>query len=183
MTADPARRTRRMILLAFVLALSFTVYHAVRMFSTAIYWQQHRDEPIHRWMTIGFIGHCYHVSIRGLIASTFVTSWGVFPVQALGDIGAGLQSVAVSGLVARILTATDRVNVGQSAVMTVQGVGASLNPAAGELIAHGLGFDISFLILGVFSLVSVALWIAAAEIMKPACAGRPGRKTPELAAA
>jgi len=38
---------------------------------------------------------------------------GVFPVQALDGIGAGLQSVAVPGLVARILNGTGRVNVGQ----------------------------------------------------------------------
>ena len=59
--------------------------------------------------------------IRGLIAAHLITDWGVYPVQMLDGVGAGLQSVAVPGLVARILNGTGRVNVGQGAVMTVQG--------------------------------------------------------------
>lgn len=58
--------------------------------------------------------------IRGLIAAHFVGEWGVYPVQMLDGVGAGLQSVAVPGLVARILNGTERVNVGQGALMTVQ---------------------------------------------------------------
>ena len=48
-------------------------------------------------------------------------SWGVWPVQALNGIGAGLQSVAVPALVARPMQGTGRVNVAQGALMTVQG--------------------------------------------------------------
>lgn len=69
------------------------------------------------------------LSIRGLVAASLITGWGVWRVQALGGIGAGLQSVAVPGLVARLLNGTGRVNVGQGAVTTVQGVGAALSPA------------------------------------------------------
>ena len=78
-------------------------------------------------MLITFIA----LPLRGLIASSVITWWGVFPVQILDGIGAGLQSVAVPGLVARVLDGTGRVNVGQGAVMTVQGLGASLSPAFG----------------------------------------------------
>src|SRR3984957_10856904 len=59
--------------------------------------------------------------IRGLVAAYLIKSWGVFPVQILDGVGAGLQSVAVPGLVARILNGTGRINVGQGAVMTAQG--------------------------------------------------------------
>jgi hypothetical protein len=52
--------------------------------------------------------------IRGLVAASVIHGWGVFPVQALDGVGAGLRSVAVPGLVARILNGTGRVNVGQS---------------------------------------------------------------------
>ena len=79
--------------------------------------------------------------IRGLIAAHFINHWGVYPVQMLDGIGAGLQSVAVPGLVARILNGTGRVNVGQGAVMTVQGLGASLSPAIGGWIAQELGYS------------------------------------------
>ena len=40
-----------------------------------------------------------------------------------------------------------------------------------------------FVILGSFASVSVGLWLAFASLLKPACAGRPGRATPKLAVA
>ena len=111
--------------------------------------------------------------LRGLIAAHFIGQWGVYPVQMLDGVGAGLQSVAVPGLVARILNGTGRVNVGQGAVMTVQGLGASLSPAIGGWIAQGLGYSAMFMILGGFALGSIALWIGFSAILKPACAGQP----------
>ncbi|WP_255601903.1 MFS transporter [Glacieibacterium megasporae] len=107
--------------------------------------------------------------LRGFLAGTFIENWGVWPVQALDGIGAGLQSVAVPGLVACLLAGTGRVNVGQGAVMTVQGLGASLSPAIGGWIAQGLGYHIAFYILGSFALASLALWIVFARTIKGAC--------------
>ncbi len=109
--------------------------------------------------------------LRGVLASSFIEHWGVWPVQALDGIGAGLQSVAVPGLVACLLSGTGRVNVGQGAVMTVQGVGASLSPAIGGWLAQELGYHVAFFILGSFALVSVALWVGFAATLRPACAG------------
>lgn len=120
--------------------------------------------------------------IRGLLAANMIDSWGVYPVQALDGIGAGLQSVAVPGLVARILDGTGRVNVGQGAVMTVQGLGASLSPAIGGWMAQSLGYSPTFLVLGGFALASIALWLGFAGIVKPACAGAPNRSIPDAAA-
>jgi MFS family permease len=110
--------------------------------------------------------------IRGVIAASVIEPWGVFPVQALDGIGAGLQSVAVPGLVARILNGTGRVNVGQGAVMTMQGLGAALSPAIGGWIAQQLGFPAAFLILGGIALGSIAIWLGFASVLKPACAGK-----------
>ena len=121
--------------------------------------------------------------IRGLVAASVIQDWGVWPVQALDGIGAGLQSVAVPGLVARILSGTGRVNVGQGAVMTVQGLGASLSPAIGGAIAQAIGFRPAFLILGSFALGSLALWLLAAPILRPACAGPEDDCDPEAAPA
>ena len=108
--------------------------------------------------------------IRGLVAASVIHGWGVYPVQALDGIGAGLQSVAVPGLVARILNGTGRVNIGQGAVMTMQGIGASLSPALGGFIAEYLGYRAAFLILGSFAIGSVILWLTFAATLKPACA-------------
>lgn len=109
--------------------------------------------------------------LRGALAGTFIEHWGVWPVQALDGIGAGLQSVAVPGLVACLLDGTGRVNVGQGAVMTVQGVGASLSPAIGGWLAQALGYRVAFYVLGSFALASLALWIGFAAVLRPACAG------------
>lgn len=106
--------------------------------------------------------------VRGVIAAWLLNRWGVYPVQILDGIGAGLQGVAVPGLVARVLDGTGRINAGQGAVMAIQGVGASLSPAIGGWIAQDLGYGPMFLILGAFAAVSVALWIVFAPLLKPA---------------
>jgi hypothetical protein len=116
--------------------------------------------------------------IRGLIAANLIQGWGVFPVQALDGIGAGLQSVAVPGLVARILSGTGRVNAGQGALMTVQGLGAALSPAIGAAIAEHVGYHVAFLSLGGFALGSLALWLIFAPLLKPACATPEGDHMP-----
>jgi MFS family permease len=107
--------------------------------------------------------------IRGLVAASVIAGWGVYPVQILDGVGAGLQSVAVPGLVARILNGTGRVNVGQGAVMTVQGVGAALSPALGGALAQAVGYRIAFVILGAFALGSLALWVTFRSVVRPAC--------------
>ena len=110
--------------------------------------------------------------IRGVVAACWIEEWGVFPVQLLDGIGAGLQSVAVPGLVARILNGTGRVNVGQGAVMTAQGIGAALSPALGGWIAERLGYPVSFLVLGALALGSLAIWLTCAPFLRKAC-GNP----------
>jgi MFS family permease len=93
---------------------------------------------------------------------------GVFPVQILDGIGAGLQSVAVPGMVAYVMNRTGRVNLGQGVVMTMQGVGAALSPALGGWAAQLGGYRFAFLLLGLFSLIALALWIAFARMLKGA---------------
>ena len=116
--------------------------------------------------------------LRGLLAASLITPWGVWPVQALDGVGAGLQSVAAPGLVARIMDGTGRVNAAQGAVMTVQGLGAALSPALGGWIAQAFGYRAAFSLLGAFALISVGLWLGFAYLLKPACAQPPaGRRT------
>lgn len=106
--------------------------------------------------------------VRGIIAASFISRWGVYPVQILDGVGAGLQSVAVPGLVARILNGTGRVNVGQGTVAGVQALGAALSPVLGGAIAQRLGYPASFLILGSLSAVSILLWFVNAKVLKEA---------------
>jgi MFS family permease len=108
--------------------------------------------------------------VRGLIAAHMINHTGLYPVQILDGVGAGLQSVAVPGLVAHILNGTGRVNIGQGAVMTVQGLGASFSPAIGGWIAQGIGYSSTFVLLGSFALVSILLWLIFSTTLKAACA-------------
>lgn len=167
--ADPASFVAMTIVIAQgVMILTSLV--AMRMAEREGYWLV---------LLISFVA----LPIRGVIAAWLLNKWGVYPVQILDGIGAGLQSVAVPGLVARILDGTGRVNAGQGAVMTVQGIGASISPAIGGWIAQEMGYGPMFLILGSFAAVSVGLWLAFASLLKPACAGTPANQTPDLAAA
>jgi MFS family permease len=104
--------------------------------------------------------------IRGVVAASCIEEWGVFPVQALDGIGAGLQSVAVPALVARILNGTGRVNVGQGAVMTMQAIGAALSPALGGWIAERLGYPVAFLTLGAIATGAMAIWLFCAPLLR-----------------
>lgn len=106
--------------------------------------------------------------LRGLIAGSFIQHWGVWPVQILDGVGAGLQSVAVPGLVARLLNGTGRINIGQGVVMTAQGIGASLSPALGGWLAEGLGYSVAFYTLGCFAIVSLGLWVVSASTIRSA---------------
>ena len=51
-----------LVVLAFVLVVSFTGLFAVRTVRRAIYWHYHQDEPIRPWMSLGYIAHSYRVS-------------------------------------------------------------------------------------------------------------------------
>ena len=121
--------------------------------------------------------------VRGLLASHLLVPWGVYPVQILDGVGDGLQTVAVPGLVARILNGTGCVNVGQGAIMTVQGLGAALSPGLGGWVAQLLGYEAAFIVLGCFALVSICLWLGFGSLLKPACFGSSAKSENSLAEA
>ena len=64
--------------------------------------------------------------------------------------------------------------------MTAQGLGASLSPLLGGLIAQHLGFQSVFLLLGGLSLGSLIIWSAFAPMLRRAghpAPDRPGAGT------
>jgi MFS family permease len=154
---------------ASFVAITIVVAQSVMIVVSLVAMRMAEKEGLWLVMLISFLA----LPIRGLTAAFLIGWWGVYPVQILDGIGAGLQSVAVPGLVARMLNGTGRINVGQGAVMTVQGLGASLSPAIGGWIAQEIGYSAMFMILGSFALGSVTLWIGFASILKPACAALP----------
>ena len=40
---------------------AFTLFYVVRAFNKAVYWSQHKYDPIEGWMNIGLVAHLYHV--------------------------------------------------------------------------------------------------------------------------
>jgi MFS family permease len=152
---DPSAFTAQTIVVA-QLAMVFAAYFANRLIQRVGYWGV---------ILITFLA----LPLRGLVAALLISAWGVWPVQALDGIGAGLQSVAVPALIVRLLQGTGRVNVGQGVVMTVQGVGAALSPALGGVLAQHFGYAASFLVLGAVSMGSLALWLLFGTSLKKAC--------------
>ncbi|KWE73684.1 MFS transporter [Burkholderia ubonensis] len=110
--------------------------------------------------------------VRGVLAAVLMNEAGVWPVQVLDGIGAGLQSVVVPALVVRLLHGSGRVNVGQGAVATVQGIGAALSPALGGVLAQHFGYPAAFVVLGAVSTGSLALWLGHARSLSEVC-GKP----------
>ena len=104
--------------------------------------------------------------VRALIASYVISSWGVIPVQVLDGVGAGILSVAVPGLVARILDGTGHINVGQGAVIAAQGLGGALSPVLGGFAAQTFGFSAAFAMLGGLSVGSLIIWLCCASMLR-----------------
>ncbi|WP_321812467.1 MFS transporter [Burkholderia sp. BCC1985] len=111
--------------------------------------------------------------VRGVLAAMLMSEAGVWPVQVLDGIGAGLQSVVVPALVVRLLHGSGRVNVGQGAVATAQGIGAALSPALGGVLAQHFGYPTAFVVLGAVSTGSLVLWLGHARSLSGVC-GKPG---------
>nr|WP_210345415.1 MFS transporter [Jiella flava] len=124
-----------------------------------------------------FLAALIALPLRGLIAGTWGSLYSVVPVQMLDGVGAGLQGVAVPGMVALIMRGTGRVNVSLGAVATVQGIGASLSPALGGYIATAYGFPTAFLSLGAIAVPAVVMWLAFGPMMRPALAAERERET------
>ncbi len=110
--------------------------------------------------------------VRGALAAVLMSEAGVWPVQMLDGIGAGLQSVVVPALVVRLLHGSGRVNAGQGAVATAQGIGAALSPALGGVLAQHFGYPAAFVVLGAVSTGSLALWLGHARALSSVC-GKP----------
>lgn len=102
--------------------------------------------------------------IRGAIAGIFPSFAFVFPVQFLDGVGAGLIGIATPIAAERILSGTGRFNVGLAAVMTVQGIGASLsNVVAGWLTDFG-GYGLAYWVHGC---VALALFVLGRHDIAP----------------
>jgi fucose permease len=99
--------------------------------------------------------------LRGAVAALWPSPWAVIPVQVLDGVGAGLLGVALPGLVERSMRGSGHVNAGLGAVMTIQGIGASLSPALGGWVAHRFGYGTAFGLLGAASASALVVFVLA----------------------
>ena len=104
---------------------------------------------------------------RGLLAAILPPQWGILPVQMLDGVGAGLLGVATPGLAAQIMAGTGRYNAGLGAIMTMQGVGASLSPTLGGWVAQKLSFATAFGVLGAIAAVAIPIFLFSAVPSRP----------------
>lgn len=105
--------------------------------------------------------------VRGLIAGSFTGFASIYPVQILDGVGAGLIGIATPIAAERILSGTGRFNVGLAAVMTIQGIGASLsNIVAGWLTNMG-GYSLAYWVHGGIAILAFAAFAAAHKSIAP----------------
>lgn len=57
-----------LLVLAFLLASMGASFFAGRIVWNAVYWAQHRQEPVQPWMTIGYVGRSWGLSPREIDA-------------------------------------------------------------------------------------------------------------------
>jgi MFS family permease len=155
--ADPSASTAATIVIAQLTMVPMALF-AARLAEDRGYW-------------IVFLLALVALPIRGVTASLVTEQWGLVPVQILDGVGAGLLSVAVPGLVARILAGTGHVNAGLGVVMTLQGVGAALSTTVGGIVAERFGYPAAFLALGAIAAAALALWVLARRLMAAAGTG------------
>jgi hypothetical protein len=55
-----------LVVAAFLFISAFTAFNAFRAIHRAVYWSRHRDEPIHGWMSVGYVARSYRVPPRVL---------------------------------------------------------------------------------------------------------------------
>ena len=117
--------------------------------------------------------------IRGAIAGSFHNFDAIFPIQILDGIGAGLIGIATPIAAERILAGSGRFNVGLAAVMTVQGIGASLsNVVAGWLTKEG-GYALAYWVHGGVALIALVIFLYARHSIAPDRKEHPETKAAE----
>ncbi|KAI8169730.1 putative MFS-type transporter [Colletotrichum sp. SAR 10_70] len=112
--------------------------------------------------------------LRAAVAGRVIKSWGVWPVQILDGVGAGIQGVAIPGLLAVMMAGTGRVNLAFGVVGGItRQTGASISHSLGGWIAQERGYSFALYILGIFPLFSLAIWVGFVKMLRPLIDKKP----------
>lgn len=60
------RRWQWLVLAIFLFAVGFTAFYSYRTYQRAVFWREHREQPIEGWMRVGFVANSYHVPVPEL---------------------------------------------------------------------------------------------------------------------
>ena len=96
--------------------------------------------------------------VRAVLAAITDAPLMMVPVQILDGLAAGILGVVVPSFIVVLLRGSGHVNAGQSVVMLMQGVGASMSPALTGTIAGHYSFATAFSVLSAIALGAVLLW-------------------------
>ena len=106
--------------------------------------------------------------IRGMLYTLSDNPYWLVGVQLLDGVGAGLYGALFPLIVADLMQGTGRFNVAIGAVMTAQGIGASLSTTLAGLIVVKAGYSAAFLTLAAIAGAGLALfWLAMPETWRP----------------
>ena len=106
--------------------------------------------------------------IRGVLYTLSNDPYWLLGVQLLDGIGAGLYGALLPLIVADLMAGTGRFNVALGAVMTAQGIGASLSTTAAGVIVVEAGYSAAFLTLAAIAGAALLLfWSAMPETWRP----------------
>jgi hypothetical protein len=106
--------------------------------------------------------------IRGVLYTFSDDPYWLLGVQLLDGIGAGLYGALFPLIVADLMEGTGRFNVALGAVLTAQGIGASLSTTLAGFIVVKAGYSAAFLTLAAIAAAGLALfWLAMPETWRP----------------
>jgi MFS family permease len=131
--------------------------------------ERHGKEPL-------FFFACCVLIARGIIAAFGEGPLWLVPIQILDALGAGTLGVITPTLVADLSWGSGRTQTTLGAVMTVQGIGASLSGALGGTLIAWIGWHAAFLGLAVPPVIAAAGALYLIRLARvPAVAGVAGR--------
>jgi MFS family permease len=106
--------------------------------------------------------------IRGVLYTFSDDPYWLLGVQLLDGVGAGLYGALFPLIVADLMEGTGRFNAALGAVMTAQGIGASLSTTLAGLVVVKAGYSAAFLTLAAIAGLGLALfWLAMPETWRP----------------
>jgi MFS family permease len=111
-----------------------------------------------------FLAALLILPIRGALYTLSDDKAWLVGVQLLDGVGAGIFGAIFPVIVADLMRNTGRLNAAQGAIITAQGIGATLSTALAGLVVVKAGYSAAFLTLGAIAAIGFGVcWFALPE--------------------